>query len=139
MGKSRSTLPTMGEDTTGTTFMSDGERTNANQGLPDNFDDSEHQRLLDEFGSVIENQIYEHNEDDFRGSDDDAQVNDMIREQWEQARNMLQASQTLLNKAIEYDDMAVDNSQYNELASQTYDKYTDSFRQLVAFINNIPQ
>lgn len=126
--KPPSYLPTFGEDVTGTIFNPEWE------GLPEDMDT--HIDLINQIDSVINDQKFNHHPDDFTGHEDDEQVNYEIYRQWVQAQDMLDASRALLEQAIDYGDEYGEN---NELVSTVYNQYTDSLRQVISFINNIPE
>lgn len=135
-GKSKgqeSTLPTMTEDTVGELF---GSNMSGSTGIPDSFDIDEHETFLNQLDYIIEDNKYTHHPDDFQGHEDDEQVNYEIYQQWVQAGDMLQASKTLLNQALEFEGMYGEN---NELAVNAYDHYIDATKQLINFINDIPE
>ena len=108
-------------------------------GIPDTFDITQHTEMLNQIGALINDQKYNHHPDDFKGHEDDEQVNYEIYQQWVQADNMLQGATALLNQAMEYEDMAGDYPDYQNLADSTYDNYDSSVRQLLDFMKNIPE
>ncbi len=124
-------LPTMTEDSVGTIFSPTMDTSN---GIPDEFDIEQHQNLINQLDSVIEDQKFEHHPDDFRGHEDDEQVNYEIYRSYVEAGEMLQNAINTLNEALDEDDMG-----FYDISGRTYEKYVDSMKELIEFMNDIPE